>query len=76
MVVFGDHLSSTDQQRQCRLEQQLAECMQLQERLSKANQQLTLDPRFIQKVVKALSHCCAVFNVCVCAAECQRRSSR
>lgn len=50
MVVFSDCLSTMDQHQQHQLEQQLMECMQLQERLSKANEQLALDPRFIQKV--------------------------
>ena len=50
MVVFGDCQSSMDRHRQCQLEEQLNECMKLQDRLGKANEQLALDPRYVQKV--------------------------
>ena len=53
MVVFsdeGDQQDITDSSRIEILEKRLQECIALQNELSKANSQLALDPRFVQKV--------------------------
>ena len=53
MVVFsdeGDQQDVTDSSRIEILEKRLQECIALQNELSKANSQLALDPRFVQKV--------------------------
>ena len=74
MVVFGDCQSTMDRHRQCQLEEQLSECMRLQERLGKANEQLALDPRYVQKV-SSTSVLVASVHVCIYRAHlvvCQR----
>lgn len=48
MVVFSD--DSTDDHYVGTLETRLKECIGLQQELSKANDQLALNPRYIQKV--------------------------
>lgn len=66
MVVFGDCQSTMDHHRQCQLEEQLSECMRLQERLGKANEQLALDPRYVQKVTSFNQY--LYVNFCICRA--------
>lgn len=52
MIMFtdGQLVNITDSSRVEILEKRLMECMVLQEELSKANSQLALDPRYVQKV--------------------------
>ena len=51
MIMFtDDQLHISDSNRVDILEKRLMECMMLQEELSKANKELALDPRYVQKV--------------------------
>lgn len=62
MVVFSDDTS--DDHSVDTLEAKLKECMALQQELSKANNQLALNPRYIQKVSHKLLNASLInFNI-------------
>lgn len=52
MIVFSDEVVDDD----CvqTLEERLKECMSLQQEMSKASDQLSLNPRYVQKVRKLI----------------------